>query len=82
MIVISQIFSQRAIDISDVIVASGVDFLGWVHFSNHRVLRTATKHRMLKKIQKDSKPGSRASYKGMLSHGDAYKLGLYVDDMC
>lgn len=26
-------------------VASGVDFLGWKHFPNHRVLRTATKKR-------------------------------------
>jgi RNA-directed DNA polymerase len=30
--------------------ASGVDFLGWVHFPDHRVLRTATKRRMIKKL--------------------------------
>ncbi|MBI4067917.1 group II intron reverse transcriptase domain-containing protein, partial [Candidatus Kaiserbacteria bacterium] len=30
--------------------ASGVDFLGWVHFSDHRVLRTSTKRRMLKRV--------------------------------
>jgi hypothetical protein len=24
-------------------IYSGVDFLGWVHFSKHRVLRTSTK---------------------------------------
>src|SRR3989344_1342327 len=27
-------------------LSSGVDFLGWVHFTDHRVLRTATKRRM------------------------------------
>ena len=31
-------------------IASGVDFLGWVHFPKHRVLRTTTKRRMLKKL--------------------------------
>ncbi|MDO8576424.1 MAG: reverse transcriptase/maturase family protein, partial [bacterium] len=30
--------------------ASGVDFLGWVHFSDHRVLRTATKRRMFRRL--------------------------------
>ena len=32
-------------------IASGVDFLGWVHFSKHRVLRTATKRRVYKQIE-------------------------------
>jgi len=32
--------------------SSGVDFLGWVHFPHHRVLRTTTKRRMLKKLEK------------------------------
>jgi RNA-directed DNA polymerase len=31
-------------------VASGVDYLGWVHFPDHRVIRTVTKKRMMKKI--------------------------------
>ena len=31
-------------------LASGVDFLGYVHFPDHWVLRTATKRRMLKRI--------------------------------
>jgi retron-type reverse transcriptase len=55
-------------------VASGVDFLGWVHFPNHRVLRTTTKRRMLARIAKDARPEVVASYKGMLSHGNAGKL--------
>ena len=28
-------------------ISSGVDFLGWVHFSKHRVLRTSTKKECL-----------------------------------
>lgn len=56
-------------------IASGIDFLGWVHFPNHRTLRTATKRRML------SNPGIYAgdeavvnSYRGLLSHGNGWKL--------
>ena len=55
-------------------LASGVDFLGWVHFPKHRVLRTATKRRMLKRVAESSGPEKRASYKGILSHGNGYKL--------
>ena len=54
--------------------ASGIDFLGWVHFPDHRVLRTATKKRMLKKIGDNPKPETVASYVGMLKHGNARKL--------
>ncbi|MBI5004002.1 group II intron reverse transcriptase domain-containing protein [Candidatus Kaiserbacteria bacterium] len=56
-------------------LASGVDFLGWVHFSDHRVLRTTTKRRMLRRtadLEKDD-PTVR-SYLGMLSHGNGEKL--------
>jgi len=31
-------------------LASGVDFLGWVHFPDHRVLRTSTKRQILKRL--------------------------------
>ena len=55
-------------------LASGVDFLGWVHFPNHRVPRTSTKRRMLKKLKQDSSPQSIASYIGILKHGNAHKL--------
>lgn len=61
-------------------LASGVDFLGWVHFPNHRVLRTATKRRMLKNLKGNMKPESVASYRGMLSHGNAYTLSLGIED--
>lgn len=51
-------------------VASGVDFLGWVHFPDHRVLRTATKRRMMKQINETN----RASYEGLLIHGNTQKI--------
>lgn len=53
---------------------SSVDFLGWVHFPDHRVLRTSTKKRMIRNIKDNKKNGSITAYKGMLSHGDAWKL--------
>lgn len=56
-------------------LASGVDFLGWVHFFDHRVLRTTTKRRMFRRIAEvDGKEETVASYRGMLSHGNTRKL--------
>ena len=51
-------------------LASGVDFLGWVHFPDHRVLRTATRRRMMKRILENTKNGTLQSYSGLLSHGN------------
>ncbi len=60
-------------------VASGVDFLGWVHFPNHRVLRTATKRRMMNGIKaKQGKEETVQSYLGLLSHGNSWKLQQQV----
>lgn len=60
--------------------ASGVDFLGWVHFPDHRVLRTSTKRRMLRHsaIGTPTSWARLGSYAGMLSHGNGYKLGKKV----
>lgn len=55
-------------------LASGVDFLGWVHFPDHRVLRTTTKRRMMKRIIARPSEATHASYLGLLSHGNAKKL--------
>ncbi len=61
-------------------VASGVDFLGWVHFPDHRVLRTATKRRMFRRIQeKNGKTETIQSYLGLLSHGNTKKLCGEID---
>ncbi|MEK9131362.1 MAG: reverse transcriptase/maturase family protein, partial [Patescibacteria group bacterium] len=56
-------------------LASGVDFLGWVHFPDHRVIRTTTRRRMWKRIAETSrKRETVASYLGLLSHGNGRKL--------
>jgi hypothetical protein len=54
--------------------ASGVDFLGWVHFPRHRALRTVTKRRMLRNVYGEVKSVKFQSYLGMLRHGNTYKL--------
>lgn len=59
-------------------IASGVDFLGWVHFPKHRVLRTSTKKRMIKSLIENSKEESKQSYLGMLKHGNAHKLSKMI----
>jgi len=57
-------------------LAAGVDFLGWVHFPDHRVLRTSTKRRMFRTLQNsEGKPEVLDSCLGMLSHGNTRKLG-------
>lgn len=55
-------------------LAFGMDFLGWVHFPYHRVLRTTTKNRMFKRLEESQKEEMVASYLGMLSHGNAQKI--------
>lgn len=55
-------------------LASGVDFLGWVHFVDHRVLRTATKCRMLRQISEHPTNETLQSYLGLLKHGNGFKV--------
>ncbi|OHA95896.1 MAG: hypothetical protein A3C62_01905 [Candidatus Zambryskibacteria bacterium RIFCSPHIGHO2_02_FULL_39_16] len=55
-------------------LASGIDFLGWVHFPDHRVLRTTTKRRMVKNLSKNYSQETIALYHGLLKHGNTYKL--------
>jgi RNA-directed DNA polymerase len=56
-------------------IASGVDFLGWVHFPTPRVLRTVAKKRMFKRIREtDCVEQTLPSHLGLLSHGDTWKL--------
>ncbi len=56
-------------------IASGVDFLGWVHFPDYRVLRTVTKKRMFRRIaETGGKKETVSSYCGMLPHGNTHKL--------
>ncbi len=55
-------------------LASGVDFLGWVHFPHHRILRTSTKWRMFRRLEESQKQKTLESYVGMLKHGSSKKL--------
>lgn len=55
-------------------LSSGVDFLGWVHFPNHRILRTTTKRRMLKNLSQNSSKETIASYRGLLRWGNTQKI--------
>ena len=58
-------------------IASGIDFLGWVHFPTHRVLRTATKRKIFRNIKsktEEKRENTVASYLGMLKWGNGYKL--------
>lgn len=60
-------------------LASGVDFLGWVHFPKHRVLRTATKKRMMNRLTVSKTRETMASYRGMIKHGNARKIEMVLD---
>ena len=62
--------------------ASGIDFLGWVHFPDHRVLRTSSKRRMFRRLRERHGEGreeaTRQSYLGMLGHGNTHKLRQFL----
>lgn len=56
-------------------LASGVDFLGWIHFPDHRVLRASTKRKMFRRIdQNEGNKETIQSYLGLLSYGNSYHL--------
>lgn len=68
----------------------GVDFLGYVIFPHHRLLRTRTRKRMLKKLKQRAQEHTNGlrtnhslnqvlqSYLGALSHANAYKLSKHL----
>lgn len=56
-------------------IAAGVDYLGWVHFSDHRVLRTVAKKRMFWRLRAcGNRPAVVQSYLGLIKHGNSRKL--------
>jgi retron-type reverse transcriptase len=61
--------------------ASGVDFLGWVHYPDHRVLRTVSKRRMFTRLKNNESKERLNSYLGLLSHGNTGKLVVRVQKM-
>ncbi len=60
--------------------SSGVDFLGWVHFPNHRVLRTVTRKRMARALRVGVSEGALHSYRGLLLNGNAYKISQEISE--
>jgi len=70
-------------------LASGIDFLGWVHFPHHKVLRTSTKKRMARNVQgtkggesEENMSPKIQAYLGLLGHGDAYELSQGLEKFC
>lgn len=55
-------------------LASGIDFLGWVSFPEHRVVRTSTKRRMLKRLKQSPTEVTLNSCLGLIKHGNTLKL--------
>lgn len=60
-------------------VASGVDFLGWIHFLDHLVIRTVTKRRIFSNIKvKNGHNNVIQSYLGLLSYGNEKMLSALL----
>jgi len=55
-------------------VSSGIDFLGWSLFPDHRILRRTTCRRMLERIKESPTNATLNSYLGLLKHGNAKKV--------
>ncbi|MCX6713046.1 MAG: reverse transcriptase/maturase family protein [Candidatus Vogelbacteria bacterium] len=56
-------------------LASGIDFLGWGHWTNHRVLRRVTRRRMMRNLaEKLENEAVRQSYLGLLKYGNTHKI--------
>lgn len=55
-------------------LASGIDFLGWVNFADHKVLRTKTRNRMFARLSINDSRATLNSYLGLLSHGNTKKI--------
>ena len=61
-------------------LASGIDFLGWIHFPDHRILRATTKKRMFKRLKESPTTETLNSYLGLLKHGNAELLKKRIND--
>lgn len=56
-------------------LASGVDFLGWVHFPHHRVLRTVTRRRVVQRLSNpEISESCKQSCLGLLRNGNTFAL--------
>ncbi len=54
--------------------ASGLDFLGWIHFPCYRQIRTTTKRKIIRRLKNYPKRQTVISYQGLLIHGNTYKF--------
>ncbi|MEK9183357.1 MAG: reverse transcriptase/maturase family protein, partial [Patescibacteria group bacterium] len=54
-------------------IFSGMDFLGWQHFADHRALRNTTRKRMARRIKESPTNETLQSYLGLLKHGNSLK---------
>ncbi|OGH67869.1 MAG: hypothetical protein A3C15_00735 [Candidatus Magasanikbacteria bacterium RIFCSPHIGHO2_02_FULL_50_9b] len=54
--------------------AQGVDYLGYVIFPTHRLLRTRTRRRMFERCNEDNVQ----SYLGVLSHANAHEYAEHL----
>ncbi|MFZ2521921.1 MAG: reverse transcriptase/maturase family protein [Minisyncoccia bacterium] len=52
----------------------GVDFLGWIHFPHHRIIRTTTKRKIIKNTKWYPRHETVNSYRGLLGHGNTHEL--------
>ena len=71
----------------------GVDFLGYILFENHRLVRAKTRRRMFKKfkgkiaefragtISENALSASLSSYLGVLSHANAHRLTEKMENL-
>ena len=62
-------------------LASGMDFLGWVNFPNHKVLRSVTKRRAIKRMLVHPANETLQSYLGLASHGNAFGFQQELRDL-
>ena len=60
--------------------ASGTDFLGWVNFVDHKVLRTSTKRRLLKALSQSENINVLQSYSSLLKHGNQFRLKSKINE--
>jgi len=58
--------------------ASGLDFLGWIHFPHYRQIRIATKRKIIRRLKGYPERQTVISYQGLLAHGNTYKLRKLV----
>ena len=63
-------------------IVSGVDFLGWVNFPNHKVLRNKTQKRMFRRLEETQKLETINSYLGLLKHGNTNRIRDRIFMLC